>query len=177
MRWFWIDRFVEFVHADRASAIKNVTLAEEPLDDYLPGYPHYPHSLIVEGVAQTGGLLVAEIDEYLQRVVLAKINKASFEKLIIAGDQLKISVVIEDIQPAGAIVSAKVTCDGQPQAELELAFAFLGEKFGSTPLFPPQDLLRTLRTLRMYDVAVDKEGRRLNPPKRLLDAEAAITRV
>ena len=63
------------------------------------------------------------------------------------------------------------------QAELEMAFAFLGEKFGSTPLFPPQDLLRTLRTLRLYDVAVDKEGRRLTPPKRLLDAEAAITKL
>jgi 3-hydroxyacyl-[acyl-carrier-protein] dehydratase len=176
MRWFWIDRFTEFVQADRAAAVKNVTLAEEALDDYLPGYPHYPHSLIVEGVAQTGGLLVAEIDQFQQRVVLAKINKANFSKLAIAGDQLQIAVQIQDLQTSGAIISASVTCNQQSQAELEMSFAFLGERFGSSPLFPPEDLLRMLRILRMYDVAVDKEGRPLRPPKHLLDAEADVTK-
>ncbi len=36
MRWFWIDRFEKFVAGKQAVTIKNVTLAEEPLDDYLP---------------------------------------------------------------------------------------------------------------------------------------------
>ena len=60
MRWFWIDRFEKFVSGKEAVTIKNVTLAEEPLDDYLPGFPHYPHSLVIEGMAQTGGILLGE---------------------------------------------------------------------------------------------------------------------
>ena len=57
MRWMWIDRFVEFVRGQRSVAIKNVSLTEEPLSDYLPGFPVLPCSLIVEGLAWTGGIL------------------------------------------------------------------------------------------------------------------------
>ncbi len=42
MRWFWIDRFVEFVPGSRAKAVKNVTLAEEHLHDHFPGFPVMP---------------------------------------------------------------------------------------------------------------------------------------
>jgi 3-hydroxyacyl-[acyl-carrier-protein] dehydratase len=40
MRWLWIDRFVEFVRGERSAAIKNVSLTEEPLSDYLAGVSH-----------------------------------------------------------------------------------------------------------------------------------------
>ena len=60
MRWIWIDRFVEFESGKRAVAIKNVTLAEDHLHDHFPGWPTMPNSLITEGLAQTGGLLVGE---------------------------------------------------------------------------------------------------------------------
>ena len=78
MRWFWIDRFIEFEQGRRAVALKNVSLAEEHLHDHFFGYPVMPHSLVVEGIAQTGGLLVGECNEYKERVVLAKISKALF---------------------------------------------------------------------------------------------------
>ena len=64
MRWFWIDRFVEFVSGARAAAEKAVTLAEEQLDDYIPGFPVMPASLIIEGFAQTGGLLVGDLPRF-----------------------------------------------------------------------------------------------------------------
>ena len=54
MRWFWIDRFVEFVPGSHAKAVKNVTLAEEHLHDHFPGFPVMPGSLMLEGMAQTG---------------------------------------------------------------------------------------------------------------------------
>ena len=41
MRWFWIDRFETFDVGKQAITVKNVTLSEEPIDDYLPGIPHY----------------------------------------------------------------------------------------------------------------------------------------
>ena len=69
MRWFWIDRFEKFQVGKQAVTLKNVTLSEEPIDDYLPGIPHYPHSLMIEGMAQTGGLLISQMQDFTQRVV------------------------------------------------------------------------------------------------------------
>ena len=50
MRWIWIDKFVEFTPRTSATAIKNVSLAEEHLHDLYPGYPVMPASLIIEGL-------------------------------------------------------------------------------------------------------------------------------
>ena len=58
MRWFWIDKFTEFISGRRAVAIKNVSLSEEHLVDYMPGYPLLPASLIVEGLAFEDGAAV-----------------------------------------------------------------------------------------------------------------------
>ncbi len=60
MRWIWIDKFVEFNSRQSAIAQKNVSLAEEHLHDLYPLFPIMPHSLIVEGMAQTAGILVGE---------------------------------------------------------------------------------------------------------------------
>src|SRR4051812_38834309 len=60
MRWIWIDKFTEFTSRQSATAIKNVSLAEEHLHNLYPAFPIVPHSLIVEGMAQTAGILVGE---------------------------------------------------------------------------------------------------------------------
>ena len=60
MRWIWIDKFTEFTSRTSATAVKNVSLAEEHLHDLYPAFPIVPHSLIVEGMAQTAGILVGE---------------------------------------------------------------------------------------------------------------------
>jgi len=176
MRWFWIDRFIEFVRDTRATTIKNVSFGEEPIDDYLPGHPHYPHSLIIEGMAQTGGLLVSEAGGFQTKTVLAKVSKAIFHDLIVPGDQILLTAVVQDKKPTGAIIEGTVTVDGQVRAELDLSFAFLDDRFGETGLFPPEDLLRTLRILKLFDVAVDKNGNRIHPPEHMLEAERQAAR-
>ncbi len=54
---------------------QELTLAEEHLHDHLPGYPVMPASLIIEGLAQTGGILVGEAGGFAEKVVLAKIPR------------------------------------------------------------------------------------------------------
>ena len=88
MRWFWIDRFTEFVSGSHARGYKNVTLAEEALDEYCPGYPMLPPTLIIEGMAQMGGILVSEHFQFDKHVVLAKVGKAKFHQPARNGDQL-----------------------------------------------------------------------------------------
>jgi 3-hydroxymyristoyl/3-hydroxydecanoyl-(acyl carrier protein) dehydratase len=70
MRWFWVDRFEEFVRCRRAVAIKAVTLAEEHLHDHFPGAAIVPNALVLEGLAQTAGILVVDAIDYRRRVVL-----------------------------------------------------------------------------------------------------------
>ena len=52
MRWFWIDRFLEFESGRYAKAVKCVSLAEDYLHDHFPQYPVFPNSLVIEGLAQ-----------------------------------------------------------------------------------------------------------------------------
>ena len=59
MRWMWIDQIVEFQPSKRMTAVKNVSLSEEHLHDHIiAGSPVMPASLMIEGMAQTAGILV-----------------------------------------------------------------------------------------------------------------------
>ena len=78
MRWWWIDKFVEFESGKRAVAIKNLSLAEEHLHDHFPGFPVMPPSLMIEGMAQTAGILVGEARDFAEKVILAKVRRAVF---------------------------------------------------------------------------------------------------
>lgn len=169
MRWFWIDRFVEFESGNRAVATKNVSLAEEHLGGMVPGYPVLPASLIVEGIAQTGGLLVGEVNQFAYRVVLAKIARTRFYDLAMAGDTLQYEATISDVKDDGGIVSAVARCGEKTIAETELVFAHL--RMDGVELFYPADLLHMLRVMKLYEVGRTRDGQPLEVPPYLLEAE------
>ena len=95
MRWFWVDRFEIFERGKRAVALKNISVAEEHLEDPVSGMPNLHPSLIVEGFAQAGGLLISEYFGFEKRLVLAKVSKAEFHELAVQGEQLKYTVDVE----------------------------------------------------------------------------------
>ena len=173
MRWFWIDRFEEFIHGVRACAIKNVSLAEDYLDELSPGHPFLPASLIVEGLAQTGGLLVAQYNGYQERVVLAKITRAKFHSIACPGDTIRYETTLDDIRNDGALVTGRGTVGDRPLVDLELMFAHLDERIADHDLFVPADFLRMLRILKLYDVGRHPDGSPLEIEPHLLEAEAA----
>src|SRR5947209_14719875 len=102
MRWVWIDRFIEFESGKSAKAIKNLSLAEDLFAEHFPGYPVMPAALILEGLAQTGGILVGEAHDFQEKVVLAKIVHARFEREVLAGEQLIYDVELVHLRPEGA---------------------------------------------------------------------------
>lgn len=173
MRWMWIDRFLEFERGSHAVAIKAVTLAEEAVDEYIPSYPILPSSLIIEGMAQTGGLLVGEMSQFENRVVLAKVGKAVFHRSAFPGETLTYRAKIENMQPLGAIVKGECHIADSLQAEIELVFVHLDDRFEEVELFEPANFLRMLRLLKLYEVARDSAGNKLEIPAKMLEAEKA----
>ena len=127
MRWIWIDRFLEFHSGKSARAVKNLSRAEEYFADHFPGWPVMPGSLILEGLAQAGGILVGEANQFREKVVLAKVPKAVFRRDMLAGEQLVYEVEILNLRPEGASVGGRVTADGAVTAEAEIFFAHLDQ--------------------------------------------------
>ncbi len=168
MRWFWVDRFTEFVSGSHAVGIKNVALDEDAVDEYCAGFPMLPPTLIIEGMAQLGGILVAEHFKFEKRVVLAKVGKAKFHAPARVGDQLSYEARIDGVQDDGATIIGKSHCGQTLQAEIDLMFAFLDEgRFTDGPLFNPGDLASMLRLMNFFHVAVDADGNRLPVYKNL----------
>jgi 3-hydroxyacyl-[acyl-carrier-protein] dehydratase len=127
MRWIWIDRFLEFESGKSAKAVKNLSLAEDYFADHFPGYPVMPAPLILEGLAQAGGILVGEANDFREKVVLAKVPKAVFHREMLAGEQLVYDVEVQHLRPEGAAVAGRVTVGGEVTAEAEIFFAHLDQ--------------------------------------------------
>lgn len=127
MRWIWIDRFTEFRPRESATAVKNLSWAEDHFADHFPGYPVMPAALMIEGLAQTGGILVGQANDFREKVVLAKIPKASFTREAFPGEQLTYRTVIEDLRPEGAMVSGTVHVGSEQIGSAEIFFAHLDQ--------------------------------------------------
>jgi len=142
MRWIWIDRFVEFTSRQRAIAQKNVSLAEEHLHDLYPAFPIMPHSLIVEGMAQTAGILVGEARNFSEKVILAKIGRATFHRLVRPGDTLTYDAKIEQLNETGASIAGRVTVGNDLVADIELMFSHIDQNMGGQK-FPEHNFVFT----------------------------------
>jgi 3-hydroxyacyl-[acyl-carrier-protein] dehydratase len=108
MRWLWIDRVLLHEPGKRLVAVKNVSAAEEHLADHFPAaagelpHPVMPGSLILEGMAQTAGILVGAANDFREKVVLAKIAAAELRGDAEPGQSLRYDAVIERIDASGA---------------------------------------------------------------------------
>ena len=171
MRWFWIDRYTEFVSGRHATAIKNVSLAEDYLHDHFPTAPIMPNSLILEGLAQTGGLLVGEHNAFSKRVVLAKVSRIKYHFAARPGDTLVYRTTIRNLDDQGAMVEVTSHVGDRLQAEGEIVFAHLDERNGSRPLFDTKEFLIWLRSVRLYDVGRTEDGRPLTVPPEMAKTE------
>jgi 3-hydroxyacyl-[acyl-carrier-protein] dehydratase len=122
MRWTWIDRFLAFESKKAAVAVKNLSLAEDHFADHFPGFPVMPAPLILEGLAQTGGILVGEANDFEKNVVLAKMS-AKFHREAVAGEQLTYTTTLIDLNDTGARVSGTAYSGNELVAEAEIMFA------------------------------------------------------
>jgi len=116
MRWMWIDQIVSLEPHRRMIAVKNVSLAEEHLHDHFaadprtgaPARPVMPASLMIEGMAQTAGILVGSVNHFREKVILAKVVRAAFERDVFPGQTIQYDATLESIDSRGAQTSGIV---------------------------------------------------------------------
>ena len=142
MRWIWIDRFIEFVPSQRAVAVKNVSLAEEHLHDHWQAFPIHPASLMIEGMAQTAGILVGQARDFKEKVILAKISKAVFDDIVMPGDQVTFHAQIEQITPEAASTKGEVLKNGQKIGQVDLMFSHIDQNLSGVK-FPEENFVFT----------------------------------
>lgn len=142
MRWIWIDRFIDFQPHKSATAIKNVSLAEEHLHDHWQAYPVMPFSLMIEGMAQTGGILVGQARNFEEKVILAKIARAEIESLVLPGDQLQYHAEITNITPEAASIAGVISRNGKPIGHVDIMFSHIDQNL-SGRRFPEENFVFT----------------------------------
>jgi 3-hydroxyacyl-[acyl-carrier-protein] dehydratase len=117
-----IDRIVEFERAKRLVAIKNVTVNEPFFQGHFPGYPIMPGVLVIEAMAQAGGMIImTEIPEpETKLVVFTSIERAKFRRPVTPGDQLRIEVEVLAFRSRAGRMGAKAWVDGKLACEATL---------------------------------------------------------
>ena len=125
-----IDRVIELVPDDRVIALKNVTINEPFFPGHFPGQPVMPGVLIVEAMAQAGGLLAYEsgtTDNRGMLIYFLGMDKVRFRKPVVPGDQLIFEAKILKWRSKVAKMSGTASVDNQLVAEAELMASF-GER-------------------------------------------------
>ena len=116
-----IDRVIEHVPGQKAVALKNVTLNEPQFQGHFPERPLMPGVLIVESMAQVGGIIVTKMPDLPKGLfVFAGINNVKFRRPVVPGDQLVITCELLSIKrqrfgkvKGEAHVDGKLVCSGE----------------------------------------------------------------
>jgi 3-hydroxyacyl-[acyl-carrier-protein] dehydratase len=125
-----VDRIVEMTPHERIVGLKNVTMNEPFFQGHFPASPVMPGVLIVEAMAQAGGILAYASrgeDEEKELVYFMGIDKARFRKPVIPGDQLILEMVSTKTRGNVFKMSGKASVDGAMVAEADI-MAMTGEK-------------------------------------------------
>jgi 3-hydroxyacyl-[acyl-carrier-protein] dehydratase len=152
LRWIWIDRIIELVPAQRLVALKNISMAEEYLHDHFPtvqgrsALPIMPACFIIEGMAQSAGILVGHANAFREKVALAKVSKARLDFEAVAGTTLRYTATLTHLDAAGAMTTGTVdlidpaTGSTRAMGTIDLMFSHLDNSISGT-VFPEHNFI------------------------------------
>ena len=121
-----VDRITHLEKGKKATGIKSVTMNEHFFQGHFPGKPIMPGVLLVEAMAQVGGVLMLACEEHRGKLAFfMAANNIKFRKTVVPGDQVIIEVEAGKIRSRTGTVNTKATVDGKVVAEAELMFALV----------------------------------------------------
>jgi 3-hydroxyacyl-[acyl-carrier-protein] dehydratase len=125
-----IDRIVEHRPKERIVALKNVTINEPFFAGHFPGFPIMPGVLVVEALAQAGGVLLLSAipDPESKLVVFTGIEKARFRRPVVPGDQLRLEIDVTAWRGTAGRMSGKAFVNGKRVAEATVSCAVVPRK-------------------------------------------------
>ncbi len=122
-----VDRIIEYVPNKRAVGIKNVTFNEPHFQGHFPGRPIMPGVLIVEAMAQVGGVVLTQMTDVQEGLFMfAGIDGVRFRRPVVPGDQLIMTVELLRVkQRRFGKMYGRAEVDGQLVSEGELMFSLV----------------------------------------------------
>lgn len=114
-----VDRVVELVPGKTIAALKNVSCNEQFFQGHFPEWKIMPGVLIIEAIAQAGGVLLFNSipDPERKFVVLSKVDKFKFKRVVVPGDQLRLEVQFVRLKARICGMKGKALVDGDIAAE------------------------------------------------------------
>jgi len=122
-----IDRVIEVVPGDKIRALKNVTINEPFFQGHFPGKPIMPGVLIIEAMAQVGGILAYETGSAEQRnrlIYFMAMDKVRFRRPVVPGDQIIFEAKMLNFRSKAAKMSGTANVDDRLAAEAVLMASF-----------------------------------------------------
>ena len=124
-----VDRIIELEPMKRAVGIKNITMNEMQFLGHFPGDPIMPGVLMIEAMAQVGGVALLYPEENRGKIaVFGKIDNVRFRKQIIPGDQVITEAIITKIRGNMGVCECKGRVVGKVACECECTFAIMDAK-------------------------------------------------
>lgn len=123
-----LDRVTDVKVGDKIEAFKNISISEPIFQGHFPGHPIYPGVMILEGMAQAGGILAfqsmivkePDLDVESKVVYFMSIDKAKFRNPVVPGDKLTYDIGIIKNKGPVWVFDGKAYVDGKLVAEAEL---------------------------------------------------------
>ncbi len=118
-----VDRILELIPGEKVTALKNVTMNEPFFQGHFPGRPIMPGVLIVEAMAQAGGVLAFESSPDIQQggvIYFMAIDKVKFRKPVVPGDHLILEVQLLKQRAKTVKMAGIAFVDGKRASEAEL---------------------------------------------------------
>ncbi|WP_165222597.1 3-hydroxyacyl-ACP dehydratase FabZ family protein [Aquisphaera insulae] len=114
MRFVLIDRIVDVQRGKSLVAVKNLSLAEEYLNDHFPGFPVMPGVLMLEALTQAGAWLIRDMEDFEHSIILLKQAKTiKYGSFVEPGRQLELRVTLESHDDSVASFKGAGVIDGQ----------------------------------------------------------------